>query len=337
MTLGLQYVGSFQNQRLVFHTEDPLSEVWNHIERYGTAFAKRNSKPINHNVNWDDYVEYAQIRTKQALEFRKASSDASLLTAPALLYYSFLHLTRAFLALGHEVMPKPGHGLQFVSAPRLLQSSACVSSGTFAEYMESQNATLGKDAKISLAEALGFIVEFAMDYWMFDQSHVYVEPVAVEALIHGTVHLRFPRYSGDFVASWEQDFPKLADVCELADDRRLIVKDTSAGRNHEAIQEFLDERLLPSLVLRTDAMWYALRRNNAVIKLPRSAYYYVAMFILGSAVRYQPELILSVCETDSEVGWLLQKFLRLAERFFPQLKLLELYDSQIYFSSGGGL
>jgi hypothetical protein len=56
------------------------------------------------------------------------------------------------------------------------------------------------------------------------------------------------------------------------------------------------------------------------------------MFILGSIVRYQPELILPVSGSDSETGWLLRRFLSQAERFYPQLKLIEQNGGQaIYF------
>jgi hypothetical protein len=61
-----------------------------------------------------------------------------------------------------------------------------------------------------------------------------------------------------------------------------------------------------------------------------ATYYHVAAFILSSAVRYQPELVLDVNKPDSGVGWLLNRFLKAAERFYPQLHLENVWRRQVY-------
>lgn len=335
--MPLNYIGSFQNERFQIRSEDPLNEVWNHIARFGTSFLEKNFKPEKEDIAWNEYLKYSQIRTRQALEFRHAARDATILTAPLPLYYSFLNLTRAFLALGPEVMPKPGHGLRFIHGTDLLSSRAQFTKGTFTDYLDTVGVVWCESTQISLSDALGFIVEFAYDYGLFDQNRVHVQPIAVQAIMQGPVRLRFLNYPADFAADWKEDFPELAEVCVAEEQCTLLVANENLGVDYSSIAEFLDKQLLPGLTLQNHATWYALRKKNGVIRLPRAAYYYVAMFILGSAVRYEPELILPASTADSEIGWLIQRFLRLAERFFPQLKLMEQYKSQIYFSGSSGI
>ena len=55
------------------------------------------------------------------------------------------------------------------------------------------------------------------------------------------------------------------------------------------------------------------------------------MFILGNIVRYEPELMLEVSQFNSEMSWFINRFLNIAERFFPQLKLSEQCGTTIYF------
>lgn len=330
--MPLHYIGSFQNERVLIRSEDPLEEVWNNIARFGTSFLEKHFQPENKDIAWDEYLKYAQIRTRQALEFRHASRDASLLTAPLPLYYSFLNLTRAFLALGPEVMPKSSHGLRFIRGTDLLSSHAQFTKGTFTDYLDTEGVVWSEGTQISLSDALGFIVEFAYDYQLFDKDRVHIQPISVRALMQGPVRLQFLNYPTNFAADWKEDFPELAEVCVADEQCSLLVVDENIGMDYVSIAEFLDKRLLPGLALQDHATWYALRKKNGVVRLTRAAYYYVAMFILGSAVRYEPELILPSSTPDSEIGWLMQRFLRLAERYFPQLKLMEQYRSQIYFS-----
>jgi hypothetical protein len=77
--------------------------------------------------------------------------------------------------------------------------------------------------------------------------------------------------------------------------------------------------------------WYLIREVDNHSTLTRASYYYIAVFILGSIVRYEPELMLEVSYLDSEIGWFIDRFLNKAERFFPQLKICEQCKTTIYF------
>jgi hypothetical protein len=322
---------------MLIRSEDPLHEVWDHIARYGTSFPEKHLRPDKLDIPWDEHLRYAQIRTRQALEFRHAARDASLLTAPLPLYYSFLNLTRAFLAIGPEVMPQSRHGLKFVSTDDLMNSYAQIEkSGTFVDYLDSLGFASNVGAKISLVDALGSIVELTPTFGQFDAVHTHVQTVSVRGLMTGPVRLHLLNYPRDW-ANWQSDFPELVESCAEESVGVLLLNDRTIGQDYLAVCKFLSQRLLPGLTLQNHPTWYAIRKGNGVLPLPRAAYYFVAMFILGSAVRYQPELLLAPSTQDSEIGWLLGRFIRRAERYFPQLKLMELHRSQLYFSGDGGL
>ena len=330
--LKLHFIGSFQNEMAHYFSEDPLAEVWDHVSRLGTSsFQQRHFIPDKKDIPWDKYLKYTQIRIRQSIEFREASSSASIITSPLSLYYSFLSLTRAFLALGPEIMPKEAHGLKFIKSNDLLTSRAVLTKGTFTDYLDSLDIPWQKDDEITLSEALGFIIELANDYQIFDQNSSRVQTISVKAIMQGPARLVFHNPSKDFEGNWAKKFPQLADTCSFETPGCLLINDQEIGKDYQHVAQYLSTHLLPSLTLLNNAVWYAFIHNDKAIQLSRVGYYYVAMFILGSAVRYEPELILPVSAPDSEVGWLLRRFLNQAERYFPQLKLAEFYNSEIYF------
>jgi hypothetical protein len=332
--IDLPYLGSFQEQRK-FLCENPLEEAWAQIARYGTTDFLRCFEPQDKTIDWKKYLEYVEVRIRQAVEFREAARHTTLLTSPLPLYYSFLNLTRAFLVLGPEVMPHHGHGLKFIRAEKLLNSKAQLVRGTFTSYLDASQVPWKEGDEITLGQALGFIVELSEGHNTIGEVPSYVESVIIKAMMGGEVRLLFPYFQGNFAESWQAEFPDLVECCVYESENTLFTKDVQLGKNEINIAQFATNHLLPPLIIQNHAIWHKFRQNNDALKLPRLAYYYIAVFILGSVVRYEPELILIASTPDSQLGWFLKRFLTLAERFFPQLKLMDFYKSQVYFSGSG--
>lgn len=102
--------------------------------------------------------------------------------------------------------------------------------------------------------------------------------------------------------------------------------------SYEAAGQFAHAHLLDNLTVLARPQWWALRVSElGGLRLDRIGYYYVAAFILGSAVRYKPELVLSISGSDSGIGWFLRRFLAVAERFYPQMLLSAIHRAHIYF------
>jgi hypothetical protein len=331
-----RWIGSFQDTGFYYASENPLAEVWAYVGRFGTDSYLKRLKPDNPALPWPEHVAFAKVRFQQAVQFWRAAHTSPLLTAPLPLYYAFLSLMRADMALGPEVIPRTGHGLRLGQGTDLLSCVARLNEGTFTHYLETQGIAWTQGDQITLKDALGSIVEM-YGYLRDIEPYGHVQFVDVSGVQRGDVVLEFPEYPRDFAAGWATDFPKLNTVCRQAAApavNTLTVDRGASGETYASIAEFLGSHLLNHLTLtgtESRRMWWALRASEVGLRLDRVGYYHVAAFILGSVVRYAPELILSVSASESGLGWLLQRFLDRAGRFYPQLMMSKAWKRQVYF------
>lgn len=334
--IDLYYTGSFQ-RGIFFTSEDPLDEAWARVARFGASdYVRAEVIPENETLDWELIVSYSVVRIRQASEFWRASRNASLLTALLPLYYSFLNLTRAFLAIDTGIMSSKGHGLSIDLHDNLLTSRARIKKGTFKEYLAARGINLSDDFNISLDDCLSRIIELHYDYTTFKRQPSHVIPVVVSGMMtSGNIYLRFEDNHitvEDFRNNWSTYFPSLSSSCVLEEGCVLKAKEPVGAESREKIIEFLEKYLEGSLICNDhNRVWYAVRVTNSKFMLPRPAYYFCAMFILGNIVRYQPELLLQVMQPDSQLGWFLERFIKTSERFYPQLMLMWLYKQNIFF------
>ena len=151
----MNWVGSLQDERNYFACDDPLAEVWARVGRFASLkYLTAKMKPSSLTIPLDKLLQYGHIRVRQALEFRDASKESSFLTSPLATYYAYLNLTRAFLALGPDVIPKNAHGLRFVEGPNLLECSAQLVSGTFTDYLDAYKAVWKNGDQLTLKGTL---------------------------------------------------------------------------------------------------------------------------------------------------------------------------------------
>jgi hypothetical protein len=332
--LGLKYIGSFQSSRTMYRSENPMEEAWARIAQLGSAEFVRSIFEPDNSDNWDRLVNYSVVRIRQAVEFREAARQSTLLTSPLAQYYSFLHLMRAFLALGPELIPQKGHGLKFKLGPNLLGSSAMICGGTFKDYLSQLNVNIHSDTSITLDEALSRIIEFALDYNLLVKNNLgsLVMRINVDGNMNGETLLHFPSKLVPFRSTWQTEFPSLTSYCELMPEGNILrVTENIPRHSYEAVCDFCWKHLESDLQFNDESYWFLVRQTEHRLVLPRPAYYFVGMFILGSVVRYNPELMLETTQPDSKLSWFLKKFVKLAERYYPQLMLRWLHNREIYF------
>jgi hypothetical protein len=174
------YLGSFQTGARL-ESENPLEEVWSRVALHGSGdFARRTFIPPA-GKDIEPYVQYAGLRLRQAVEFREATRQATLLTAPLSLYYSFLNLTRGCICLKSDVLPSVGHGLKFRRRGDLLSSAAVLTKGTFTDYLREVGYSCTSGTVVSLHEALSRIIEIRDDYAGIYGRDSLVVPVDVDA------------------------------------------------------------------------------------------------------------------------------------------------------------
>jgi hypothetical protein len=179
---GLHYIGSFQTGTR-FTSENPLEEVWSCIALLGSPEHIRSRVSFEESIEDPEvFIDYAVVRIRQATELRAASGESSLLTSPLTLYYSFLNLTRALLAINSEIMPAKLHGLTFESRKNLLNCRAKVTKGTFTDYLEAEGTTWQSGLKVSLADALARVIEISDDCRLVEKMDSLAIPVGRLAL-----------------------------------------------------------------------------------------------------------------------------------------------------------
>jgi YaaC-like Protein len=320
--------GSFQIG-LIVESENPLEEVWSFVQRIGNNESLNRLTPDAVNDDWTKHIDYASTRLIQALEFRDAADTSSLLTSPLLLYYSFLNLSRAYLAIGVEKISAGTHGLTWQSGTSILESSAKVSKkGTFAELLNYYGLETSSSTTITLAECLARIPELKSDSILALQSNII--SVHVDAYTDGRVHLKFMvQDENEFRSQWQTWFPELANVFVLS--REGAILEANLARSDNEVGQFLHQHFWDNLRFINVAHWYVLPNTDKFSLWPRHSFYYVAIFILGSLVRYEPDLLLNSISPSSEAGWLLNRFVAKSERFFPQLILREWTKQRLYF------
>ncbi len=326
----LRYTESFQ-RGTAFESECPLEEAWSRIAQLGSAEHLRSimdsAKPLP-----DEIVQYVVVRIRQAVEFREAARKSTLLTSPLPLYYACLNLTRACVALRSGKTPSPHHGLSFrKNGADLLRGAAILRDGTFRDYLDATGMARTR-ATISLSDALARIIEVHQDFAGFRGHSSLVVPVKMEAFLDGRVLLTFPEALKDFRVNWQLEFSKVASDCALEQEgNALRVRPEVPTSSAEAIAAFLHRSLEHDLCRRQRPTWYLVRETDQDLVLPRAAYYFVALFVLGSVVRYEAELLVDVADLDSELGWLLRRVVAASERFYPQLMLGWLRSEPVYF------
>jgi hypothetical protein len=335
----VQYIGSFQTGLRV-ESENPLEEVWSRVALHGSDELLQRTfthTPALAGLDIKPYVQYAGVRLRQAAEFREAARQATLLTSPLSLYYSFLNLTRACICMHSEVLPsRRHHGLIFESGEDLLSSGAILRPGTFTDYLHEAGYSWRSGKVVSLPDALSRIIEIWTDYAVYGQESLVV-PLDVNAYYSGEVVLRIPRTAYDLSKAstdWTSELPSLSGCCTVRSGENSLEATFKVSKRQDA-SNFCSLRLDPSLLLQADLMsgnrWYLVRQTDPDLVFPRPAYYFVALFILGSIVRYEPELMLDAIAPGSLSGWLLKRVVQASERFFPQLMLNWLEGRTLYF------
>lgn len=332
---GLHYIGSFQSGVRV-ETENPLDEVWSRVALLGSADYLRRifTPPAGQRI--DPYIRYAGVRARQAVEFWEAARQATLLTSPLSLYYSFLNLIRVSLWLHSGIFSSKFHGLGFKSGADLLSSGAELrNKGTFTDYLE-KTGYASSHKVVYLREALAPIIEIRTDYADTYGETSLVVPIDVDAYHSGEVILNIPQSIYDLLqasTNWRSELPSLSGCC-------VVRSGGNAFKTKHKISKIEDVDSFCALRLDRDllwwefaARWYLVRQTDPDLIFPRPAYYFIALFILGSIVRYEPELMLETTDPDYLSGWLLKRVVKAAQRFFPQLIISWLVGRSIYVNS----
>ena len=338
-----EFFGSFQTGTYI-RSEHPRDEAWFWWARFASPITlRRMYSPDNPDCPWEEVVEYAAARFRQAVELREATPVASVLTTPLTLYYAMLNLTRGIIAIRSESIPAKRHGLiGFESGETILACSAKFQSGgTCSELAYHLGMSVTDGMRISLLECIRNMPELAWDFGIFsprgEQATSCVLPVTVIGNTSGRLTLEFSTAPPTLQAEWPNWFPGLAAEFDLDEQEpRAIARDTEKAKSLAGVTEICNRLLWPSLLWSNEGLssrprWWAHRRDPTCPFLPRQVYPLAAAFILSSAVRYEPEMMSDAVDRASEFGWLIRRILMICERYYPQLMTGLILKEPLYF------
>ena len=335
-TFGLRYVGPMHVGHFL-KTETPLDEVWAQVSRFGipeiAKFAAENWTPKIEKP-WEEWGDYAIARIRQSVEFRRSLQSGSILTQPLPLYYSFLNLVRALIAFNSQEK-STRHGLIFQGSSDLMSASAKICKGTFGDYSKVISSSANIGDTISLRECFSCMPELMAEYVElngFSTANLRSAHIGVDARHSGDLSLTFKvgPSSEEFERHWKSWFPNLADEFDLKEANCLALKRPIENPTLSSMARFAWAKVLPSVTVTEEAEGYAIMQIEGKPSFEREIYYYIAAFILGSAVRYEPEQLLHIANSDSLYGWAIKRFIARAERLFPNFVLNRFYDGPIF-------
>lgn len=332
----MHLIGSFQREAVRI-TESPIDEVWSRIGQLGSKeYLRKTCTPLKEDIDWDEYTSYISVRALQAVELWSAYKKSTLLTSPLSLYYSFLNIHRAFLALVQEDMPRSSHGLVFEQSDDLFGSAAKLVRGSYTDWLNSCDIAWANKSKITLEECIKSCPELMDEVSTYFEGESCVSRIVINGYHNKNTRIVFLNHTDNFSEKWQEDYPNLVDTCTLVEDEVATLElSAEFSGSYEKISEWAADSLDPNLLHSSNSIWYTYRATDKPLDLPRSSFYYIGIFILSSVVRYQPELLLKDSETGSMYNWILNKFIYSAERFYPQMKLMEFTaGGQLYFKSG---
>jgi len=332
--LDLHYLGSFQKgTRLT--TENPTEEVWSRLSLHGSLDYLHDALKVT-KLPKDKAAKYVAMRMRQATEFRGAYRGATLLTAPLTLYYAFLNLTRACLAIQAETISTAAHGLRFTRKPKILECQAQLKLGTFTDYLTANSVNWNSDTAISLDDCISRIIETGTEYFEVGGKPPLAVPIAVKAMRTGKTLFHFnEEWSGGkdhFRERWQSEYPSLIGHCSLeAEGCTLRIHEAEEPNSLDEVSNLCNRLLEVNLIWSDIPMWFTIRRTNSGLVWPRPAYYLAALFILSSLVRYEPDLLFEEISQNSKWVWFFKRFLEKAERFFPHLMFNWIHNGVHFF------
>lgn len=339
----LPLMSSFQHGEVIT-AENPHQAAWYHLSEFGTL--ERAKWLFQEKMASEKKVAAFAAKIRQGIELRNSSRQASLLTSPLLLHYAFNDFSRALIDLYKKDTPKPSHGLKCRRLPtdNVLDTKVILQSkGTFPELVSVLNGNFTANSEIKLREILASIPEFTSN--LIPEIKNINRVIAFKARFYpegdsqselGRLCVQIERAGQSVVEKpLSEVLPLIAREMTREKDGITYSLKRKTKNEEKIINRELKKFLIPDLHHYMDAPWYCLRADDAIVNLPRLAYYFLGTFILSNIVRYEPHLITNLHPTSSALGWTLQGFLNTADRYFPQLVLGVLRGEDVYFRTRG--
>ncbi|WP_410319168.1 YaaC family protein [Methanobrevibacter sp.] len=319
-------------------TEDPNKELWNQFkqfENYGVClnYLKENCKKFDNGKKFKPRASLMKHYITQAKEYYFSARDSSVLTKPTLLYYGASCLVKALIiAKSCDYDHSTGHGMKVVKSDMdvLMDFRIKPVKGTFLQLyqvLENKNTNLIKSMDFNLEDLLSFIPELKDDFEnIFDKKSLAIK---VDRIKDEDGEYLF--YEGDHFT----DLSKFNDfINNIPNFDKYYVYPSFFSNGFSCFKKpMADEDIVLRNIMGEEFLVSSLQSGENSIYLSQITVHFLILYLLSMLSRYYVNLWLGEESSDeSRYFYIIEKFLDISERKFPNLVLNEILNKEIIFS-----
>lgn len=318
-------------------TEDPNKELWNQFKQFENFEVCLNHlkkcKKFDNSEKFKFRAKLIKYYITQAKEYYFSARDASVLTKPTLLYYGASCLVKALILSKRCYQDdSTGHGIEVhkSNADDLMDFRIKPVKGTFLQLyqvLENENTNLIKSIDFNLEDLLLFIPELKDDFEnIFDKKSLAIK---VDRIKDEDGEYLF--YEGDHFT----DFSKFNDFFNnIPNFDKCYVYPSFFSNGFSCFKKPMsDGDIVLRNIMGEEFLVSSLQSGENSIYLSQISVHFLILYLLSMLSRYYVNLWLGENSSDeSRYFYIIEKFLDISERKFPNLVLNEILNKEIIFS-----
>lgn len=318
-------------------TEDPNKELWNQFKRFENFEVCLNylkkCKKFDYSEKFNFRAKLIKYYITQAREYYFSAREASVLTKPTLLYYGASCLVKALIISKRCYQDdSTGHGIKVhkSNADDLMGFRIKPVKGTFLELyqvLENKNTKLIKSIDFNLEDLFSFIPELIDDFEnIFNKKSLAIKVDRIrdedgEYLFYDGNYFVDVSILNDFfnnIPNFDKYYLPL-----LVSSKGIVCFKRPQSDEDIVLRNIMGEEFLVS----------SLPSGEKSIYLSQITVHFLILYLLSMLSRYYVNLWLSEKSSEeTRYFYIIEKFLDISERKFPNMILNEILNKEIVFS-----
>lgn len=318
-------------------TEDPNKELWNQFKRFENFEVCLNylkkCKKFDNSEKFKFRAKLIKYYITQAREYYFSAREASVLTKPTLLYYGASCLVKALIISKRCYQDdSTGHGIEVhkSNADDLMGFRIKPVKGTFLQLyqvLENKNTKLIKSIDFNLEDLFSFIPELIDDFEnIFNKKSLAIKVDRIkdedgEYLFYDGNYFVDVSILNDFfnnIPNFDKYYLPL-----LVSSKGIVCFKRPQSDEDIVLRNIMGEEFLVS----------SLPSGEKSIYLSQITVHFLILYLLSMLSRYYVNLWLSEKSSEeTRYFYIIEKFLEISERKFPNMILNEILNKEIVFS-----
>ncbi|MBN2567849.1 MAG: hypothetical protein JXB42_00295 [Deltaproteobacteria bacterium] len=318
--------------KTAFRSENPLDSVWEELNLLSDPVYLRKAWPQADG----ELILYTCFSIQQAHEYFLASKYVTYATKPLLLYYCFLNLAKAALAMKNDKVPKGHHGL---SNPKyedqIVDCCMKTNAGVFDELNKATASEISIDEEVSAGLFSERAIELLSVYErIYGKKPSIITPKIgrfpneVKISVDKSIMAHYPSLEDILVAKLSRDFEKI----ETGNSALIFKNKSQLPASQDEAKALADE------IVNRYVLYSVLHDKRHFIdisdrRISQESCYFALMFLLGSAVRYAPSTLHDwLYDLKKSNRSYLERVCNTAARVFPNLMLNLIYGDRLKYA-----